>query len=66
MWAEKREIDFAGKVVHACIASHYESDGLDRLCATEQSKSHNLKTPKFKTEKRLFELRVGYFSLNLI
>lgn len=46
------EKDFAGKVVHACIANHYDSDGLGRLCATEQSESHYQKIPKFKTEKK--------------
>jgi hypothetical protein len=66
VWAEKkRETDFADKVVHACIAN-YDSDGLGRLCATEQSRSRYLNIPKFQTEKRMFKLRVGYFSLNLI
>jgi hypothetical protein len=33
---KKKEKDFADKYIHASISSHYDSDGLDNLCATMQ------------------------------
>jgi hypothetical protein len=40
-----RERDFIGKLIHTSAATH-DSEALDNLCATQQSKSSYLKILK--------------------
>jgi hypothetical protein len=40
------ERDFIGKLIHARVANHYDSEAWDNLCATVHSKSSYLKIIK--------------------
>jgi hypothetical protein len=42
-WAGKRERVFVDKLICARIASYYDSDGLNSLCAAVRSKNSYLK-----------------------